>query len=466
MTEALAYASDEDPTIENLGLDSDSSWASEAGLAVNGLSNVIPIRGEDVEGDTRPLSLTDEETTSNYSPTSKGLLDKVEEPTLSDLDDKEIKELENQARRTKDPYYADVLDHVMDGVSKTSLLSAADEVILAKRIESGDQSAKDAMIVSNLRLVVFIARRFRGRGLEFSDLIQEGNIGLMEAVERFDWRKGYRFSTYATWWIRQACHRANADKGRTIRTPLHAIDYENKIRNAQEKLRNKLGRNPTPTEERNEANLNITHYQMTVNGAKVIASLNETVADDGTELEEFFAVQGEADIIDELAKTSRGKALSEAMSKLTETEREVIIWRFGLDGQEPVSLEQFSEKLGVSKEKVRLTIIKALHKLSASEELKDAVNGTIDTAPRKEMPELIITNEGGREVTFNPIQHEVLIYLARGDSIQDVAEITRLSHGAIKTIRKEVYALLGVEKNYQARKIAQELMESLQTVST
>src|SRR5215210_3980457 len=184
-----------------------------------------------------------------------------------------------QALRAADPT-VDSLQQFLDGIAKTRLLTASEEVVLAKRIERGDLGAKERMIEANLRLVVSIAKRYRNQGLPFLDLIQEGTIGLVRAVEKFDYRKGYKFSTYATWWIRQAISRAIADKGRTIRIPVHVVEKLNKIMRTERKLRAERGREPTSEEIALELDLGIEEVEQIRRSAQTPISLEKPVGDD------------------------------------------------------------------------------------------------------------------------------------------------------------------------------------------
>ncbi|HSW78780.1 MAG TPA: sigma-70 family RNA polymerase sigma factor [Candidatus Babeliales bacterium] len=467
MTEALAYWSDEgeDPADEEFDLYPDSAWEPEAGLAIEGLTNVIPFGMRDV-ADTTPLDPMEAATDGNIYSTVEDLLDKIEDPDSTDLEDEEIRTLEAQAIGTQDPLYGDVLDHIKEGAGKAKLLSAAEVVMLAKRIERGDSSAKDDMIVSNLRLVISIASNHMVYRTDFPDLIQDGTIGLIRAVEKFDWRKGFKFSTYATWWIRQACQRGNVNTGRLIRLPLEVVDCQRKIEEAQKKLRNELDRVPTPDEVREEANLTTGQYKAAMRAPKVVASLNKEIgdSDDGAELGQLLADQKEVEIADQAVKTTIHDALIKAMPRLSDREKEVIIRRFGLAGQEPETLTQVCKRFGRARQTILNIETEALKKLSESEEVKCAVSGTLDTVPRRELPELTINNDGA-QVTFSPRQHEILTYLSRAFTVSEIVAYTRLPHNQVKTTLQEVYKLLGVKKSNQAKIKAHDLMESLKAVS-
>jgi RNA polymerase primary sigma factor len=265
----------------------------------------------------------------------------------------------------------DALQLFLNEVARYPLLTAADEVELAKRIERGDKAAKDRMINSNLRLVVSIAKRYQGHGLTLLDLIQEGIIGLIRAVEKFDWRRGYKFSTYATWWIRQAVQRGVANKSRTIRIPVHIVEREQKIARAERELMAKLERPPTDAEIAKAAKLSTKHVREVRQAARAVTSLDRPLggADDGASLAELVA--GEDVPIDEEVHVSlREEALHRALGELPEREREILALRYGLDGDaEPVSLEEIGRRLGLTRERVRQIESKALERLARQREL-------------------------------------------------------------------------------------------------
>ena len=234
----------------------------------------------------------------------------------------------------------DALQLFLRDAGRHPLLTAAQEVELAKRIERGDAQAKQTMIQSNLRLVVSIAKNYRNQGLPFLDLIQEGTLGLIRAVEKFDWRRGYKFSTYATWWIRQAVARALADKARTIRMPVHIVERMQKLNRAERTLWTQLGREPTLEEIAEEANLPIAQAHEVKAAARASTSLDQPVGDTEDAVFGDF-VAGEGPLPDEQVEVSlRCQALAEALAALSERERKVLILRYGLDDAEPKTLEE------------------------------------------------------------------------------------------------------------------------------
>jgi RNA polymerase primary sigma factor len=264
----------------------------------------------------------------------------------------------------------DALQLFLNEMARYPLLTAEEEVELAKRIERGDKAAKDRMINSNLRLVVSIAKKYQGHGLSLLDLIQEGIIGLIRAVEKFDWRKGFKFSTYATWWIRQAVQRGVANKARTIRMPVHIVDRERKISKAERELHVKLGRAPTLEEIAKEAKLPLKQVREVQNAARAVTSLDRPVGSESdTSLGEL--VSGEdAPPEEELEVSFRTDALRRAIAELPDRQQDVLRLRFGLDGDpNPMSLEQIGKALGLTRERVRQIEIEALERLALDREL-------------------------------------------------------------------------------------------------
>jgi RNA polymerase primary sigma factor len=269
----------------------------------------------------------------------------------------------------------DSLQLFLKGVGKVSLLTAAQEVELAKRIERGDHRAKQAMVEANLRLVVSIAKRYRNQGLPFLDLIQEGTIGLVRAAEKFDHRKGFKFSTYATWWIRQAVARALADKARTIRMPVHVVEKLNKILRTERKLRAEYGREPTSEEIARELDLPPEEVEQIRRTAQVPVSLEKPVGD-GEESEFGHFLEDDSEPLpDEAAGLIlRNEALSRALWLLSERERLVIELRYGLNGNSPATLDEVGRAFKVTRERIRQIenqSLKKLRSLAEAQELRD-----------------------------------------------------------------------------------------------
>ena len=258
----------------------------------------------------------------------------------------------------------DALQLFLKDIGKVPLLTAAQEVELAKRIERGEHAAKQAMVEANLRLVVSIAKRYRNQGLPFLDLIQEGTIGLVRAAEKFDYRKGFKFSTYATWWIRQAVARAIADKGRTIRMPVHVVEKLNRIMRSERKLRAELGREPSTDEIARDVEMTPDEVEQIRRSAQVPVSLEKPVGDDDESEFGHFLADESAPLPDELAETTlQREALRSILGALSERERMVLELRYGLDGQQPRTLDEVGRAFNVTRERIRQIEHQGLKKL-------------------------------------------------------------------------------------------------------
>ena len=264
----------------------------------------------------------------------------------------------------------DALQLFLREAGRHPLLTAAQEVELSKRIERGDMQAKQRMIQSNLRLVVSIAKNYRNQGLPFLDLIQEGTLGLIRAVEKFDWRRGYKFSTYATWWIRQAVARALADKARTIRMPVHIVERLQKLNKAERLLWTQLGREPTLEEVAEEASLPFEQAQEVKAAAHASTSLDQPVGDQEDAVFGDF-VAGDGPTPDEQVEVLlRSQALARALAALSDRERNVLILRYGLDNSEPRTLEDIGRRLDLTRERVRQIEGQALKRLARLQEIE------------------------------------------------------------------------------------------------
>jgi RNA polymerase primary sigma factor len=301
-----------------------------------------------------------------------GLYEQIEQRGIDLTDDCGLPEVEESTYVNSEvaAMTTDSLQLFLNEAGRYPLLSAAEEVELAKRIERGDKAAKDRMVNSNLRLVVSIAKKYQGHGLTLLDLIQEGIIGLIRAVEKFDWRRGYKFSTYATWWIRQAVQRGVANKSRTIRIPVHIVEREQKIARAERELVLKLERMPTDEEVAEKAKLNVKHVRETRAAARTVASLDKAVGDDSdTSFGDLVAQAGE-DVAEEVQVALSEDALHRAIGSLPEREQEVIRMRYGLDEEmEPKSLEEIGRRMGVTRERVRQIETQALARLAEQREI-------------------------------------------------------------------------------------------------
>jgi RNA polymerase primary sigma factor len=297
-----------------------------------------------------------------------------------DLEDEEVAELraELDAREVEivptrhaetfepDAHHApiDALTLFMQRAGRYPLLTAAEEVALAKRIERGDAAAKELMINSNLRLVVSIAKRYQRRELPLLDLVQEGTIGLNRAVEKFDWRRGFKFSTYATWWIRQSCQRAVSNQSETIRVPTHVHERRQKLARVGRELQGRLGREPTREELAEASGYLLQHVDEALDAAAASVSLNQAVGSDGDgELGDLFQDPTAADPSELAADSLRRLSIRRAVARLPELERRVLELRFGFVG-ESASLESIGTELGISRERVRQVEAGALNRLA------------------------------------------------------------------------------------------------------
>ena len=268
----------------------------------------------------------------------------------------------------------DSLTMFMNEVGRHDLLTAAEEVELAKRIERGDKQAKERMINSNLRLVVSIAKRYQGHGLPLGDLIQEGIIGLNRAAEKFDWRRGFKFSTYATWWIRQACQRAISNQSRTIRVPAHVHERRVKLARVTRQFEAANGREPTNEELAETSGLELQHVEEALGAVEASVSLNQTVGEDGAgELGDLFADPLATDPVEEADTSLRHEAVRTALGKLPDTERRILELRFGFGGEQQ-PLETIGRELGLTRERVRQLENEGLARLA--EELDGVVGIT------------------------------------------------------------------------------------------
>jgi RNA polymerase primary sigma factor len=280
--------------------------------------------------------------------------------------DDEEEEDSGAARSSQREVSTDALQLFLKDIGKVELLTAPQEIELAKRIERGDEDAKREMVEANLRLVVSIAKKYRNQGLPFLDLIQEGTIGLVRAAEKFDHRKGFKFSTYATWWIRQAVARALADKARTIRMPVHVVEKLNKIVRTERKLRAELGREPGSKEIALELDLTIDEVEQIRRSAQVPVSLEKPVGDDEESEFGHFLTDESVPLPEEAAEdVLRKDALGRILRTLSARERRVLELRYGLNGEQPRTLDEVGRAFNVTRERIRQIENQCLKKLRA-----------------------------------------------------------------------------------------------------
>lgn len=291
--------------------------------------------------------------------------------TVSSRDESEAKKTAEEIERELEQLivlkHGESLDPIkmyLKEIGKTPLLTFDEEIDLAKRYEKGDQEAKEKLIRANLRLVVSIAKKYLGRRLSFLDLIQEGNRGLIRGVEKYDWRRGYKFSTYATWWIRQAITRAIADQSRTIRIPVHMVDHINRYYKTQRRLTQKLGREPSVKEIAKEMQMSTDEVENLMKISQQPKSLSTPVGDDKeATLEQFVADQNQPTLYDKVSRELLKDALGKVLETLSPRERKVLAMRFGLDDGKPKTLEEVGKEFKVTRERIRQIEAKAIRKL-------------------------------------------------------------------------------------------------------
>ena len=313
--------------------------------------DIVGADGKPVAGPSEPKRNKDEDTPDG-SAAKKPEIDLTVEPSL------------------------DSLRLYLRSIGRVPLLTAQEEVSLAKRIERGDMAAKQQMVEANLRLVVSIAKGYLGRGLTFLDLIQEGSLGLIRAVEKLDYRRGYKFSTYATWWIRQAVTRAIADKGRTIRIPVHMVEKLNKVVHVERQLVQSLGREPTPDEIASELECTVREVRDILRMSQQPVSLEKPIGEEEeSELGDFVEDQTAESPFELASENLRRENVRKALAALPQREREVIEMRFGLTGERPRTLEEVGRAFNVTRERIRQIenhTVKTLESLPEAQRLRDS----------------------------------------------------------------------------------------------
>jgi RNA polymerase primary sigma factor len=319
----------------------------------------------ELEGLSLELELDDEQVAALYQ--------QIEERGLEMTDDCCNEDAPDATYVNGDLVHAttDALQLFLNEAGRYKLLTATEEVALSKRIERGDKQAKDLMVNSNLRLVVSIAKKYQGHGLSLLDLIQEGIIGLIRAVEKFDWRRGYKFSTYATWWIRQAVQRGVANKSRTIRIPVHILERETKISRAERELVTELERQPTDDEIAKRAKLPVKQIREVRKAARAVTSLDKPLSDAGESSFGDIVATSEDDVEEEIHVGLTEETLKRAVSALPEREQDVVKLRYGMNGdREPKSLDEIGRRLGITRERVRQIEAQALRRLAVNREIE------------------------------------------------------------------------------------------------
>ena len=323
---------------------------------------------DDIADALQEADLSTEQIEDVYSRIADDGIDIIEGPNGGDAGKEPVEEVKDTPA-DRPAATDDSLRMYLRDIGRIPLLSAAQEVSLAKRMERGDMDAKSRLVEANLRLVVSIAKRYLGRGLSFLDLIQEGNLGLIRAVEKFDYRRGYKFSTYATWWIRQAVTRAIADQARTIRIPVHMVEKLNHLVRAKRQLIQDMGREPTPEEIAKVMDTSLDKVQHLIKISQSPVSLEKPVGDEEeAELGDFLEDEGTPKPMEAAVSEIKKDDLNKVLESLPHRERKILELRYGLNGEHPRTLEQIGRRFGVTRERIRQIEANTLSRLKELQE--------------------------------------------------------------------------------------------------
>jgi RNA polymerase primary sigma factor len=385
---------------------------------------------------------------------------------LEQLDELGVKVIEPEETPGEDPdiratqgdrMSIDTIGVFLDQAGDHPILTAEQEVALAQRIENGDLQAKEEMVMCNIKLVVSIAKNYQGKGVEFLDLTQEGIIALDHAVDKFDWRKGFKLSTYATWWIRQACQRAIADTSTTIRIPVHIHEKKNTMSRHARELSTKLGRQPTLEEIAEAAGFELKEAREIWVTSGETTSLNSPIGDGDAEFGDLLSHEDGETTVNSLHQDLKNQALAVSLAQLPKQERQVLEMRYGLRDGAEYTLEEIGKSLGLSREKVRVIEANALGMLARHSELRDAVADPDNFKKEGEARYIFKAEKTVRVSNLSDDQNATLSLIYWGYTNDEIVRIREVSHSSVKTCVKNAKVVLG--KNGKKFKDRLELAE-------